>query len=752
MHSNGSPPVETAARPPRSGAPSVLQLWLPHGIGQAPLDVLGGVLQGCICIFFAVAFAVYIFPHTTAGLAVGLGTLLIGLVAINVVFAFAAQVQPVVAGPQDTTAVVLAVMATAVSASLNSHAPNKVLPTILLLAVVSTMTLGVTFLLLGIFRVGQVVRYLPYPVLGGFLAGTGWLLIVGGFGMLTGQPVTGPGSLSPLVIGQIVLGFALAAAIPLLQRLVPHYLTFLVTLLGAIVLFYVAVWLFGVPMVQVRASGWLVNPLPPGSLAQTPWLASLPQVDWSLVLDQSGNIFTLVVVNAVAALLNIAGMEVALHQSADVDRELRVHGVANVLAGLFGGVGGYDYVSLSVLAQRGGARSRIVPLVTGLMALGALLGGSALLSLVPRFLIGGLTLYVGVELLYPWLVGMWSAMPRLEYAIVVLITLVIAIAGFFPGVLVGTLAAVVLFAVTYSRTSVVKHELSGAAYRSNVDRPLDHQRALGERGDAIQIYALEGFIFFGTANRILERIRARVSDSGSAALRYAILDFRHVTGLDSSATYSFSQVDVLLREYGAELIYTDLMPTMRERLRTPVAGMNESVRHFPDLDRALEWCENALLADLPDARERPLATSLASEMGAPYSPRDIEERLLAHLPWRDVPQGGYVIRQGDDSSEMYLLSEGQVAVMLDLPSGHQVRLRVLNPGALVGELAYYRQTPRTASVIAIEPSICYRVTREALRSLEERDADIVAAFHAYVARVLSERLTTMDGTLAALLR
>lgn len=730
-------------------------LWLPRGAAGILPDAVNGALQSLLCVFSAVGYAVLIFAHAPAGsLPVGLGVLLTGTLVLNLVLAFGSRVQPVLAGPQDTTSVLLAVMAASVSADLGTRAPEAVLPTILTLILVATVALGGTYLLLGVFRLGQAIRFLPFPVLGGFLAGTGWLLALGAIGVMTARPLTGLGDITPTVAGQLAAGFAVVLALFALQRLVPHSLTMIGALAAALVVFFFVLFVLRVPVAEARDQGWLLMTLPSGSLLQPHWVEMFGQADWGVVFGQAGNIFTLAAIGTVAALLNIAGIEVIHHHSADVDRELRVRGIANLLTGFAGGAGGYDALSRSMLAYRGGARGRLVPLIAAAVTCAVLLGGSALLADMPRFLVGGMMLFIGLGLLIEWVVGSWARLPRMEYAIVVLITAVIAVVGFFPGVIVGIMAAVVLFAVNYSRTGAIKHDLPGTARHSTVDRPLSHLRALGERGVAIHVFELHGYIFFGTAHRILQRVRERLTERESIPLRYAILDFRAVPGLDSSAAYSFTMLRQLARDAGVDVIFTHLTPTMRRSLGL-IDGLDAEkggIQVFEDVDHALEWCENQLLHDIEADGTRPLAEQLAEEMDGAFSAEQIQARLLDKLELVEVPTDAYLARQGDAATDMYLVRSGRIAVTLELPSGEQLRLRVMSVGALVGELAFYRHTPRSASVIALEPTTIFRITRDGLADLAESDPTIVAAFHAFVARVLSERLSVMDASVAALLR
>jgi SulP family sulfate permease len=143
-----------------------------------------------------------------------------------------------------------------------------------------------------------------------------------------------------------------------------------------------------------------------------------------------------------------------------------------------------------------------------------LLAGAPLLALFPKPILGGLLLFMGLSFLVEWVIDAWFKLPRADYAVVLLILVVIGATNFLIGVGVGLVAMVVLFVVNYSRVDVVRHALSGAEMKSNVERCAYHRRVSRKLGQHIYILELQGFVFFGTANTLLEWIRARVTDRG----------------------------------------------------------------------------------------------------------------------------------------------------------------------------------------------------------------------------------------------
>src|SRR5690606_1234273 len=137
----------------------------------------------------------------------------------------------------------------------------------------------------------------------------------------------------------------------------------------------------------------------------------------------------------------------------------------------------------------------------------------------------------------------------------------------------------------YSRISAVKHTLSGASYRSKVDRPHAHRQILRLQGDLLYILELQGYLSFGTAAGVLERVRQRLGSASLPCRRFVVLDFRQVYSLDASATLSMSKVKQLAQSNSFTLIFTNLTPSMQQQLAPELftTADGDLCYAFPDL-------------------------------------------------------------------------------------------------------------------------------------------------------------------------
>jgi SulP family sulfate permease len=433
--------------------------------------ITAGILAGAIEVVIAVSFAALIFAGPLERhLPAGIGLALVGGLVTLLVLAVTSSFPMTIGSVQDTASALTALIAAGIAASV--PAERDLLDVVLAIALTSTVA-GVFFLLLGTLRLGNLVRYMPYPVVGGFLAGTGLLLLRGGMGILTDLPLT-LRTVDDLFRSGVAMrwlpGIAFAVLLIVALRRARHPLILPAVIALATVAFYAILMATGTSLAEARGDGWLLGPYPEGALWR-PWAwEALGDASWGAILGQAGSAATVLLVGVIALLLNVSGIELAAGRDLDLNRELRAAGAANVALGLGAGMVGFHALSLSVLAHRIGARSRLPGLVAAAVVMAALIIGASVVTVVPTPVIGGLVVFLGLGFLVEWIVDAWSRLPRVDYMVVLLILLAIAFFGFLVGVGIGLVFAVALFVVDYSRTEIVKHSVTGAELRSKVDR------------------------------------------------------------------------------------------------------------------------------------------------------------------------------------------------------------------------------------------------------------------------------------------
>lgn len=696
-----------------------------------------------------VSFSALIYAGTGGNLiAYGLGLVLVGNAVFITILTLVSSYGGTIAIGQDAPTAVLAGVGATVLAAIAADNPGTEWATLVMLILISTVATGLFFILLGVFKLGRFIRFLPYPVMGGFLAGTGMLLLIGAIGVMTNQPLS-PALLRPSVLLYWLPGVLLALALLFALRRISNPLALPIAVLGATLIFYLITWISGLSFAELNAQGWLLGEFPTGSLWQFPLSPGLlAAVDWGVVAANLASLLPVPIVCVIALLLNANGLELNIGRDIDLNRELLGAGVANLAGGLTGGIAGYHAISLSTLNHEVSGGSRLPSLIiAGLMILTVFVG-SAFLGYLPLVILGALLAYLGLSFLYRWVYQAYFTLPTVDFLVLLLITAVIVWRGFLAGIAVGLIAAVAIFIVNYSRSRVIKHTLTGTTYRSRVTRSPAESAALDAAGDQLVILQLQGFIFFGTANGLLEQVRSRVLTNET---RFVVLDFRQVYGLDSTAMLSFDKLVHLARQRGFTLVLTGLSPLMRGQFaRAGIAEEAGVTAFMPDLDRGVEWAEEQVCrASVPEDAEH--AQTLTGYLQA-IVPGEAATRLVGYLEPRQVAAGEYLIRQGDAPDDLYFIESGQVTAQLDTDGGSPVRLETMRGGRSVGELGFYLGTQRSASIVADRSSVVYRLTQAKLAEIEETDPAAAYAFHRIIVHLLGERVLHLVRAVDALQR
>ena len=718
-----------------------------------------GLWTGALALVASVSLAAMIFTGDLSGhLAYGINIALITAVVTGLILPFASNTEPCISIPQDRVAPILAIMAAGIAAAAPAAMDSdQVFASIVVAITATTLITGAFLFVLGLTRAGGLIRFLPYSVLGGIFAGAGWLLVVGGLRVMTGLGLDTADSLpelaAPEQLSRWLPGLAIALAIILASRVVSQARALPLVLTVATGLFFVAMLNGDETLESVGQSGWLLGPLEDGrfGLFDARFLRLLTRADWQLVLDQWASIGSVIVITSVSIILTVSAMEMLSGRDADVNHELRVTGLANLAAGLGGGMVGFHSLSLSSLALKLGVRHRATGIIAALASAAVLVVGVEKIGLLPRIVVGGLLLYLGFSFLWKWLVESSKTLPRGEYLVIPLILIVIATTGFIEGLVAGLLAALLQFVLNYSRTPVIRYALSGEHARSTVERGIGDERCLVELGPQLHILKLRGYLFFGTTVQLSMCLRERAEDRGKDPLRFVILDFEQVNGIDSSAAYEFNRMRLLARNRQFLLIFTGLNAELHHQLHaSQILQKDRNIAEFADLDHGLEWCEEQLLEQIGHCSDR-VSRSALKYLSGQFENETETTRFRSYLTEVSFAQGEELIRQGEASRDLFFLEEGDVSVYLRSGTGERVRIRRTGPGSVLGELGFYLDAPRTASVIADGPGKAYCLSTQALQQMETRDPALASAMHRFMADLLAERLLRTTHTLEAVL-
>jgi sulfate permease, SulP family len=718
-------------------------------------DAVAGAISAVLQIAYCISFAALIFTGDLAGgFSLGLSGLIMGTVVTCVVIAVTSTFSPVVGGPDSPAVAVMSVLAASIAAGLAAKGASneQIIINVLIALSVSTLLTGILLYGVGALKLGQWLRFIPYPVIGGFLAASAILLITGGIEVVTQTDLSlSPSSwkmlFSPLYGSQILIGALFAIAIPVLGRWIPDYLSLPVAFFAFLMMLDGS--LFGLVSDEGMRNGWFLPSL--GELKLW-WPANFvfgEQVDWRVIAQSSAEIGSFCAVMAIALLLDVSSLEVARQKTADLDQEFRSNGVANLLASVLGGFGGSLSMNGCVLLDESGATTRWAGAIIGLVCAFILFSGVDIGAFVPKAILGGMLAYLGAVIL----VELWEAPAQsswMEWVLTGVMTLVIINFGYFMGVMVGVIGACLMFALSYSRIGVIRRHLTRQEFSSNVERSPEQSRLLRDEGKRLHVFWLSGFIFFGSSNGLFERIKRSIEMQQDKPVGYVVLDFSAVPGLDTSAVLSLVKLRNYCEEHGVTLSFSGLSDLMRNSFeKAGFFGNQRPHQVFASRNEAIEWCEDMVLMhhEVGLASAHSFESWLQSEFGG----RIDFPRVASFMQREELSSGEFVFSQGEPADSVVLQASGCMAVIVIDEHGRQIRLRRMIGHTVVGEMGFYRGVPRTASIVAEGPTVVYRLTREAFDRMQAEDPAAAAALHKLIIRLLSDRLEFANREISALL-
>ncbi|HEV7464602.1 MAG TPA: SulP family inorganic anion transporter [Methyloceanibacter sp.] len=717
---------------------------------------MAGVISAVVNIAYCISFSALIFQGTiAAGFPLGLAALIMGTAVTGLVVALTTTLVPADAGPDTPAVAVMSVLASTVAAGLaaKNASTDAMVVNVLVAISVSTFLTGVLLFGVGSLKLGQWLRFVPYPVIGGFLAASGWLLMTGGLEVITGTNLTAaPSSWAPLVSAdfapQIGVGLLFPLLIVILRRWVPDYLTLPVTFIVFLVIMDVT--LFGFVSDDGVRAAWFLKGV--GELKLWWPLKAMVQhdIDWGVMAQSSAEIGAVCGVTAISMLLDVSSLEVARQKSADLDKEFRNNGLANILASLLGGVAGNLSLNNSLLLQEAGAVTRLSGVCVAISVSIVLFAGADIGSVVPKAILGGMLAYLGVMILIEALVKSPGGRSTTDLALAVAIMIVICLFGYLLGVVLGVVGACLMFALSYSRIGVIRRHLTRYEFSSNVERSPEQSRLLREEGKRVHVFWLSGFIFFGSSNGLFERIKRVIEGQKEKPVGFVVLDFGSVPGVDTSAVLSLVKLRNYCEEHGVTLGFSGLNEIMQAGFEK--AGFFGSTRPhqvFGSRNEAIEWCEDMLLMhhEVGDASTHSFESWVRAEFGGQID----FDRIASYMERSELDKGEFLFKQGEPADSVVLQASGCVAITIIDEHGRPMRLRRMVGHTVVGEMGFYRGVPRTAHVIAEGPTVVYRLTRAAFEKMQVEDPAAAGAFNQLIIRLLSDRLEFANREISALL-
>jgi SulP family sulfate permease len=296
----------------------------------------------------------------------------------------------------------------------------------------------------------------------------------------------------------------------------------------------------------------------------------------------------------------------------------------------------------------------------------------------------------------------------------------------------------------------VRRHATRALFASYVDRSAEASKYLRETGDAIQLYWLSGYIFFGSSEGVFERVRGDIEALPARRVAYVVLDFGMVSSADSSAVVSLTKLRNFCDQQGTTLVYCAMSPAIRAALQhSGFFGGKSRHQAFTDLNLALAWCEDQMLAKIKgdtDTGAAGFEPWLQHQLGTSVRAAD----LIAYLERKDTNASQILYREGEPADTVDLVAAGNLAVDIAKGDGESLRVRRLTTHTVMGEMGFFRQSVRSATVSSDGPAIVFTLTRANFERMRRERPDLASAFYGFIVRVLADRIDFANRTVAAL--
>ena len=515
-------------------------------------DLFGGVTAGIVALPLALAFGIQAFGAVPDGASIGAYVGLTGAMLLGFFAALFGGTHSQISGPTGPMTVVTATLITGAWTSSGGN-----LSEVLLSMALAAIFCGLFQILFGLIKIGKYVRYIPYPVLSGFMSGIGVIIILQQIYPLIGQ--SKGGSMIDLLVGlpeafgsvsltALLLGLGTVAIIylfPLITKKVPS------TLVALIVMTVVSLF---INMEGVATIGEIPSGLPMPFFAKEGM--SLAGINWATVLVAAiipG--LTLAGLGSIDTLLTSVVADNITKTKHNSNRELIGQGIGNAVAGLFCGLPGAGATMRTVVNVKSGGRTQLSGMVHAILLLAIMLGLGSVVKYVPLSVLAGILLTVGWGIIDFKGFKDLVKIPRADAVVLIVVFLVTVFVDLLTAVGIGMVIACVLF---MKRAS----DLVEGGYSSQEMTNFDKESPWADEGGMpdtvahkIYIQRLNGPIFFGTINKFKEVMSTVPPDAKIVIIRMRLVSF-----MDQSGLYAMEEAIKDIQARGAQVLMTIIQP------------------------------------------------------------------------------------------------------------------------------------------------------------------------------------------------
>lgn len=718
-------------------------------------DLFGGTTAMLVALPSAIAFGLIIYAPLGAGFsgkaAVGgiIGTIVLGLFA-----PIFGGTKRLVTAPCAPAAAVLAVF---VAELLKKGTVTADLIPVYIMLI--SFSAGILQIIIGKIGGGQFIKYIPYPVVAGYMSGVGVLIFIGQLPKILGLPdeIRVPDVLSMAHLWKwesCTVGIITIVVMFLSAKIIKAVPAAIIALLAGVTSYFCLSFV-NPSLLKMENNHFIIGAISTSGSDLVNTFSSQWQLAFSMNFANVGLIIapvlTLAVLLSIDTLKTCVVLDTITYSRHDSSKELVGQGLGNVGSAILCGIPGAGTMGATLVNLSSGGKTKMSGVIVGITALLVLLLFGKLVAWIPISALAGILIVVAIRMVdYKSIFLLKHKSTVFDFVVILGVVISAVTLSLITAAGVGIAMAIILFLREQIRTSVIRRKAFGNQLFSKKTRDTTEHKILEDKGKHSIVVELQGQLFFGTADQLLSEIEPMMVDC-----KYVLLDMRRVQSVDYTAANRIKQILGRLKKQNGFLIFTSVpmsLPTgqnVKDYIERLGLSETEHLKFFDNLDLGLEWVEDELLQENLKKDDDSILEMRDIELLSGFSEK-VFQLLELCFENKSYVKNEIIFEINDEGDEIYFVRRGKVEIVLPIAGGTFHRLVTIAKGGFFGDMAFLDKRKRSANAIAVNEVLLYVFHRKKFDEICILYPEIAGQFFEKLAFVISNRLRQNDNELRTL--
>ncbi len=717
-------------------------------------DIVGGISATFLALPSAIAFGFIIYAPLIVAAPIELRPLfsgmaaiggIVGTIAMGLFTPLTGSTKRLISAPGIPAAAVLSVFVAELIKKGN--VPLEFIPVYITLV---GLFAGVLQLIIGNLGGGKFIKYIPYPVVSGYLNGVSILIIFGQLPKFFGMPKGTKLINSFFLIDQwrwesIIIGLITIIVMFFASKFVKSIPIVIIALLAGF-LTYFAISVIHPNLLSLDNNNLVIGNISASSsdlfnIIKNRW-ALLAQIDINSIGVIITPVITLSIILSINTLNACLSLDTTSEKRHNSQKELTGQGIGNIISALICGIPGAGAMSATTVNIKSGGKTQLSGFFVGVTSLIAFLLLGKLIGWIPLAALAGILIFLAIRMIdTKSFLLLKNKSTVLDFIVMILVVIAALNLSLIAAAGVGIALSIFLYIREQMRTSVIRRMLFGSEFLSKKIRIQQEIKILEEKGKQTVILELQGQLFFGTTDQLYSVLEAHYS-----YCKYVIMDMRRVQSVDYTSVKMLLQILARLKRNNGFLIFTSIplsLPTgqkLREYFEDLGLYETESLKLFDTLDFALEWVEDEILKEENISVTDDKVLNLNElELFEGLHP-DILSVLNDCMVEKQYNINEIIFKTGGNSDEIFFVRQGTVKIFLTLNDGKQYHLLTIGKGGIFGEMAFIDKSKRSADALALSNLHLYTFSRKKFEEIQQKYPEISGLFFEKLAFLVANRL------------